>query len=306
MAVRLSWLLLVSVTAGLLGLSACGSCNPCMDPCEPSSPCEAPKPCAPCSPCATTPAASPTGFEPVVVSRRVISRSDGSAVDSTVEVVEAIETAPVERGTVVPAPESSSTYGRPGFEVIEEDGRLWVFESESDAYAEFVEKGEPAKRVTRIGVGPDGKTVMAADGDVIDAYVAATRYALPGYFVRMDDGRLWVFEEGSEALASFLAKGEPAKRVTLVGQGPDGKTLLGDDDEVMRRYGAAVRYGRPGFEVFLEDGRLWVFASGSEGLADFLKSGEPAKSVTRVGAGPDGKTVKSDDHATLDAYLAAW
>jgi hypothetical protein len=29
---------------------------------------------------------------------------------------------------------------------------------------------------------------------------------------------------------------------------------------------------RPGFRTFLRDGRLWVFASGSEGLAEFLKS----------------------------------
>ena len=289
---------LAAALAAVTGLAACGSCNPCMDPCETPAPCAAP---APSSPCATAPTAAPAGFEPVVVSRRVVGRSDGSPVDDTMEVVEAIETVPARS-----RPVSSAVYGRDGFEVIEDDGRLWVFEQGSDAFAAFVDTGEPAKRVTRIGVGPDGKTVMSSDGAVIDAYVAATRYALPGYFVRMDDGRLWVFEEGGEALAAFLEKGEPAKRVTLVGQGPDGKTLLGDDEGVLGRYAAKARYGRPGFEVFLEDGRLWVFASGSKGLDDYLASGEPAKSVTRVGAGPDGKTVKSDDDATLEAYLSTW
>ena len=222
------WILL----GAMLGsLAACGTCNPCADPCEPCSPCETVKPCDPCAPAAQ----APSGFEEVVVSRRVISRSDGTPVDAVAETMVAVETIPMAASRP-----TSATYGRPGFEVYEEDGRLWVFATASEAHAEFIEKGEPAKRIT------------------------------------------------------------------LVGQGPDGKSLLGDDEGVMRRYAAEARYGRPGYAVFLEEGRLWVFAEGSQGHQDFLTSGEPAKSVTRVGAGPDGKTIKSDDDAVLDAYLAAW
>ena len=50
-----------------------------------------------------------------------------------------------------------------------------------------------------------------------------------------------------------------------------------------------------GYAVFHEDGRLWVFAEGSEGLAEFEKSGEPAKSTTLIGVGPGGISVRSTD-----------
>ena len=47
---------------------------------------------------------------------------------------------------------------------------------------------------------------------------------------------------------------------------------------------------------------LWVFRTGSDALGEFLASGEPAKSVTRIGAGPDGLTLRGPDRAVLDAY----
>lgn len=67
----------------------------------------------------------------------------------------------------------------------------------------------------------------------------------------------------------------------------------------------ASGYGKTGFYTEVKDGRLWVFEEGSKGLTDFKKHGEPAKQYTKIGAGPDGMTIKSDDAKTIDKYMAA-
>ena len=54
-----------------------------------------------------------------------------------------------------------------------------------------------------------------------------------------DDGRLWIFKSGSKSLQQFQAKGEPAKRVTLIGSGPDGKS--GKDLFSVKAQGGDVR-----------------------------------------------------------------
>ena len=197
----------------------------------------------------------------------------------------------------------SDRYKQAGFAVYQEDGRLWVFRSGSDNLKSFHEKGEPAKRVTLVGAGPDGMTVLGAERDVLEAYCAPYMYGVPGYVVIPEDGRLWVFLAGSDNLKSFHAKGEPAKRVTLIGVGPRGKTLLGADMDVVKAYRVAALYGKPGFVVIEEDGRLWVFQENSEAHAEFVAKGEPAKRVTLIGVGPEGKTLMGADRETLNAYL---
>jgi len=201
------------------------------------------------------------------------------------------------------APKPSSKYSLPGFPAFVADGRLWVFKKGSKELAGFKKTGEPAKRVTRIGAGPNDCTIMAVDGTVIDAYMAAYRHG-NRFTVIEDDGRLWVFRTGSAELAGFRAKGEPAKRITRVGAGPGEKTIMSSEGEIIDEFMAAYHYGKPGFTVFEEDGRLWIFKNGSKELEGFRKVGEPAKRVTRVGAGPRGMTVMAADTATLDAYGA--
>lgn len=68
--------------------------------------------------------------------------------------------------------------------------------------------------------------------------------------------------------------------------------------------GNALGFDKPGFRTFERDGRLWVFREGSEDLATFLEHGEPAKSVTSIGSGPSGMTLRSGDMDTIQAYLA--
>jgi uncharacterized protein (TIGR03000 family) len=64
-------------------------------------------------------------------------------------------------------------------------------------------------------------------------------------------------------------------------------------------------FARPGFVTFERDGRLWVFREKSKELEEFKRDGEIAKQVTRIGAGPGGRTIKAPDAETLDAYLKA-
>ena len=67
----------------------------------------------------------------------------------------------------------------------------------------------------------------------------ASAYAKPGFYTQLDDGRLWVFQEGSKELQDFLAKGELAKHVVRPGAGPGGMTLKGPDGETLDNYMSA-------------------------------------------------------------------
>jgi hypothetical protein len=69
--------------------------------------------------------------------------------------------------------------------------------------------------------------------------------------------------------------------------------------------GMGTEFDKPGFVTALRDGRLWVFRADSAELTEFQDKGEPGKHVTRIGAGPEGMTIKAPDTETLDAYLAA-
>lgn len=66
----------------------------------------------------------------------------------------------------------------------------------------------------------------------------------------------------------------------------------------------SVKHGKAGFVTFVEDGRLWVFKEKSPELEDFKKHGEPTKMATRIGAGPEGMTIRAADVETIDAFLA--
>ncbi|MEM8884690.1 MAG: hypothetical protein AAGD14_11520 [Planctomycetota bacterium] len=199
-----------------------------------------------------------------------------------------------------------ATYDLPGYAVYGEDGRLWVFRDGSQAHESFLEKGEPAKRVTLVAAGPDGKTLYGSDTQVLKGYTDAYAYRLPGFAVFGTEERLWVFKLGSKDLEEYLTKGEPAKRVTLVGAGPDGKTLYGSEKEEMESYAKSMQYRTHGFAVIEDDGRLWVFRTGSEGLASYLEKGEPAKRVSLIGIGPDGTTLYGDDKEHMHDFANTW
>lgn len=64
----------------------------------------------------------------------------------------------------------------------------------------------------------------------------AGEYDKPGFVTEVEDGRLWVFKEGSESLAQFREHGEPAKQFTLIGAGPDGMTVKAARQETLDEY----------------------------------------------------------------------
>ncbi len=139
-------------------------------------------------------------------------------------------------------------------------------------------------------------TTMAAEPLALD------RYAKPGFVVMEEDGRLWVFREGTEDLAQFREAGEPARQVVRPKAAPDGVTIKSTDSATIDEYLTTL----PGFYTQMEDGRLWVFRAGSAELEEFRQTGEPAKQVVRPLAGPFGLTIKAVETAVIDEYLAAW
>jgi hypothetical protein len=186
---------------------------------------------------------------------------------------------------------------RDGFVTFVREGRIWVFRPGSKDLAEFEKTGEPAKSVTRPGAGPMGMTIKSSDSATITEYLCAKR----GFVTLSRDERLWVFKSGSKELDEFQKQGELAKHVTRPCAGPKGITVKAPDAETIVDYCAAC----DGFATFVREGRVWVFRPGSKDLAEFEKTGEPAKSVTRISAGPMGMTIKGPDSDTIDAYVAA-
>lgn len=183
-----------------------------------------------------------------------------------------------------------------GWHTDYQDGILWVFRAGSESLADYLAHGEPGKNATVIGEGPLGVSVRSEDKSAIVEYLADK----PGFHVEVSDGLLWVFHEGSEALAEFERVGEPGKNATLVGIGPLGMSVRSENKGAILDWMVSA----PGYETHLRDGRIWVFRPGSEALIEFIRVGEPAKHVTRIGVGPMGKTVKAPTGELLDAYLA--
>jgi hypothetical protein len=64
----------------------------------------------------------------------------------------------------------------------------------------------------------------------------ASKYDIEGFKTEIEDGRLWVFEEGSEDLAFFKQHGEPAKQFTSIGTGPNGMTVKAASQEALDKY----------------------------------------------------------------------
>ena len=69
--------------------------------------------------------------------------------------------------------------------------------------------------------------------------------------------------------------------------------------------GSKSPQAKPGFAVFEEDGRLWVFSKGDVSIREYKKSRELAKCVTSIGAGPNGETVKAPEQKTIDGFRLA-
>ncbi len=186
---------------------------------------------------------------------------------------------------------------KPGFVTIGDEGRVWVFRDGSPELEAFRARGGLDERVTLLGAGPMNATLLASDRETILEWMAAR----PGFAVIADEGRLWVFEEGSEALETFRRDGRLDERVTVIGAGPRNASVQSTDRATILRWMGAAE----GFEVHVRGDVLWVFDAGSARAQAFGRGEEPAEPVTRAGAGPMGTRVSSDDADTLRRYLHA-
>lgn len=63
-------------------------------------------------------------------------------------------------------------------------------------------------------------------------------------------------------------------------------------------------YAKKGFYTHVHDNRLWVLKDGDKDIEAVSKNKEPKVVITRIAAGPKGMTIKSNDPAVIDAYLA--
>jgi secreted PhoX family phosphatase len=129
-------------------------------------------------------------------------------------------------------------------------------------------------------------------------HIVATQFVKPGFVTFVEDGRLWIFKDGSKELAAFEKSGELAKHVVIPGQGPHGMTVKAPDRDVVLEYMCA----KPGFVAMAMDGRVWIFEDGSKSFEEFRSNGELAKHIVRPGAGPMRSTLRAPDAATLDAW----
>ncbi|MFZ5561615.1 MAG: hypothetical protein ACOY41_08865 [Pseudomonadota bacterium] len=81
------------------------------------------------------------------------------------------------------------------------------------------------------------KIVMACAGGLLSlAAFAASPYDKPGFVTFVQDGRLWVFQEGAKELEEFQKHGEPTIHVSKIGEGPEGMTLKGASYETLDAY----------------------------------------------------------------------
>lgn len=58
----------------------------------------------------------------------------------------------------------------------------------------------------------------------------------PGFVTEIEDGRLWVFREGSQELKEFKKTGEPAKQYANIGSGPNGMTVKAANEQTLQDY----------------------------------------------------------------------
>lgn len=64
-------------------------------------------------------------------------------------------------------------------------------------------------------------------------------------------------------------------------------------------------FAKKGFFTHVHDGRLWVLPEGDKDIELVSKNQEPKEVTTRIAAGPNNMTIKSNKPEVIDAYLAA-
>jgi len=117
---------------------------------------------------------------------------------------------------------------------VHHDGRLNVFDDAS-TYLGFMKLGETSYRLTRIGAGPKGQTVVfgltkkdkkkRSGIKCVDMYDGKLKPGSDFYGEIVMHNRFYVFSNWNDLLA-VKKIGEPSYFYTQIGAGPGGKTVV--------------------------------------------------------------------------------
>lgn len=148
-------------------------------------------------------------------------------------------TAPESKSTQVEAKVVEKTAAMPSLNnedlfVVYQDGRMNVF-YDADLYKDFLQLGETSFRKTFIGAGPKGETLMygltKADKKKLTGIpsIEMMEGRLQGaddfYGEIIAEGRINVFDDW-KLFQMFMAQGEVPYRLTDIGAGPKGETVV--------------------------------------------------------------------------------
>lgn len=117
---------------------------------------------------------------------------------------------------------------------VHEDGRIYAFYDQK-LYKEFLSVGETAYRLTQIGAGPNGETMVfgltkqdkkkGTDTPAVKLYTSKLQPAESFYAETVRHGRIYVFSDFSD-MQTVRQFGHPNFFYTEIGSGPKGETVV--------------------------------------------------------------------------------
>ena len=130
---------------------------------------------------------------------------------------------------------ASISYNVDDYYEVEHEGRNYIFD-DKETYLSFLSVGETPYRLTRIGAGKNGETIVfgltkrdkkktSGIGSIM-MYDNAIEGSSEEFYAEIyREGRIYVFDNWKD-VQSFRSVGEAPYRYTDIGSGPDGKTVV--------------------------------------------------------------------------------
>jgi len=114
-----------------------------------------------------------------------------------------------------------------------------------------------------------------------------------------DDGRIYAFYD-KKTFKEFMQVGETAYRLTRIGTGPNGETMVfgltkkdkkkGVNTPAVKLYENKIKPAKDFYAETIRHGRIYVF-SAFEDMQTVRQFGHPNFFYTEIGSGPKGETV---------------
>lgn len=134
------------------------------------------------------------------------------------------------------ADEAKPAYNSNDYYEVTHDKRIYVFD-DAKTFKDFLTNGETPFRLTRIGAGPHGETVVfglrgmdkskpeseIGAVNLYDGKIDGSSDSFYGEVAR--EGRIYVFQD-AKGFKAFRNSGEAAYRYTDIGGGPKGETVV--------------------------------------------------------------------------------